>query len=141
MSVCGRCRGRRVVKPTRGFGDQVCPKCNGTGEKPVVVALGKGKARLVGPTGACRQCGNPALDWHHVVSQQRIQRLVTAAEQKAALEDRRNLVPLCRTCHARVERAMLRIEPHQLHWGFWGFVRDFDLGPAVPRYLAERWAA
>lgn len=141
MTICGRCRGRGVVKPTIGFGDQTCPSCKGTGEKVQSASLGKGKARLLGPTGYCVQCGNAALDWHHVVPQSRIQRFVLDTERQAALQDRRNLIPVCRPCHDRIERAMLRVEPHQLPAGFWAFIREYSLEVAVPRHLAERWAA
>jgi RecJ-like exonuclease len=136
MTRCGRCYGRGYIQRIRGVGHDDCPVCKGTGVKAQTSSLGRGKARLLSPSGTCLICGNAALDWHHVCPQSRIQRFVLDAERKAALEDRRNLIPVCRDCHERIERAVLHVEPHQLPVGFWDFIQQYDLFVALPRHLA-----
>lgn len=60
-----------------------------------------------------------------------------------AIADERNKIFVCDGHHQLLppNGASLRVEPHDLPRDFWIFVRDYDLQAAVPRHLAERWAA
>lgn len=136
MSRCGRCKGRGYVKELHGLGIQPCPGCE-QGVKKETASLGKGNARLTGPVGSCVVCGDPAIDWHHVIAQQRIKRFVLDTERKAALEDRRNLIAVCRRCHDRIEHAVIAVDPILLPNGFPSFVAQYDLQAALPRHLTE----
>lgn len=92
--------------------------------------------------------------WHHIIPQQAIKRHWRSMRAEArrggpepwtltlALYDKRNRLPVCSGCHLGVlETGKVHVEPADLPRGFWEFVREYDLGGAVPRHLAERWVA
>jgi hypothetical protein len=141
MSKCGRCHGRGYIQRIRGIGHDECPACAGTGVKVQKSSLGSRSFSIPGPHGNCIVCGDPATEWHHVVSVQRIKRFVSEGKQQAALTDKRNLIPVDRACHEKIERALLELEPHELHPDFLAFVFGYDLKSALPRYLACGTAA
>lgn len=137
MSVCGRCRGRGVIKPVIGFGDQECPACGGNGVKSQRSSLGRRKVTIPLPAGAwCVACGDrPAVQMHHVVSQNHIERYVPQEQERAAKADPRNGVPTCVHCHGGLDDGTIKLPQTKLPRGFWRFVADYDLRAALPRYL------
>lgn len=139
MSRCGRCHGRGWVHPIRGIGQRDCPVCKGSGVKVQESSLGRNSASLPPlPVGAtCRVCGDPAAHRHHIVPVQRINRFVPGEIVGAAKVDARNLIPVCPDCHHAIEMDRIHLEPHELPDDFWGFVRDFELECALPRYMQE----
>lgn len=138
MSRCGRCHGRGWIRHIRGVGQRDCPVCKGTGERTAELrVVAQARPKLTNPSGPCACCGNPSLEFHHVVSVQRLRRLVLADELNDAIADPRNLVATCRPCHERIERAMLHLTVDQLPEHFWRFVAEYDLVGAVPRHLME----
>lgn len=138
MSKCGRCHGRGWIHPIRGIGQRDCPVCKGDGERKAQLSVvAQPRPKLTNPAGPCASCGDPSLEWHHVVSVQRLRRLVLADELNDAIADPRNLVATCRPCHERIERAMLQLTVDQLPAQFWRFVAEYDLVAGVPRHLMK----
>lgn len=137
MSRCGRCRGRGRVKRSIGFGDMPCPNCKGTGVRKPQSALGRHKVSIPVPPGAwCAVCADrPAIEMHHLVPQQRIERYVAPERQRRAKEDPRNGVPACYACHKGLDDEATQLHPNQLPRGFWQFVTEYDLVAGLPRHL------
>ena len=90
-----------------------------------------------------RGCDGP-LEKHHVIKQQRIRKawLTLASEYargsgpkpwplKKALEDPRNIVIACKRTH-HVEESAVPVPD-----GFWDYVREYELEPCLPRWLAQ----
>ena len=141
---CGKCRGRGYVQRIRGIGHDDCPKCKGHGvtqPKPMV-----GRSGYVPlPSGArCIVCGEFAVHNHHVAKRQRIDRLVKPTERaEQCKRDRRGVCPLCDRCHGLAEqesREVLELTAGHLHPDFGGYVAEYDLYAALPRYMQERAA-
>jgi len=142
VARCGRCKGRGEIRPVRGFDMLVCPDCSGSGEKKQKPSsLGKRTVSLGTPEGRCKVCSDrPAVEFHHVVAQHRLDRYLSAELALEAKSDIRNGVDVCRPCHDRIERGFLHLTEAELHPGFLQFIQAYDLYAALPRYMQEQAA-
>lgn len=135
MSACGRCKGRGAIKPLVGSGITGCPDCDGTGiRKRKPMKRRSGYVPL--PEGSrCVVCGEPAVHAHHVVKRQRVDALLPPEAAEACKRDPRGVVALCAHDHDEAEKEALELGPEHLHADFAGFVAEWDLWPALPRYM------
>lgn len=77
----------------------------------------------------CANCGDPwPQDWHHAIPKSKF---------PAATDDARGLVPLCRLCHERHERAFRRLPRSILPAAVFDLARE--LGPQAVAYIERTY--
>lgn len=140
---CGACRGRGYHKALRGLGTVECEKCGGDGEYQHKHTLGARTVSLGRPSGlTCLICTRrPAMDFHHAVSQSRIDNLIPDFETaQAAKGDLRDGVAVCRPCHDQIETVKPElVQPRHLHPNFLDYLLEYDLFAGLPRHLTAHY--